>query len=77
MHILDILPPQNNNNEVRTKGEILHYLRNHLRFYADKLASDSAPFFSHSKVKYLWQQAYALYQSYSMKSKHVWGLLVA
>ena len=69
--------PRNNNLKRGTNRKIPHHLSNLLKLYADKLANNSAPFLSHSKVNYLWQQAYVLYESCLMKNEHVWGLLVA
>ena len=56
---------------------MFRYLINFLRFYAYELANTSAPFLSHSKAKYLWQQAYASRESYLMENKHILGLLVS
>lgn len=69
--------PRNNNLKRGTKRKIPHHLSNHFKLYADELANNSALFLSHSKVNYLWQQAYALYESCLMKNEHVWEFLVA
>ena len=69
--------PRNNNLKRGTKRKTPHHLSSHLKLYADGLANNSAPFLSHSKVNYLWQHAYALYESCLMKNEHAWGFLVA
>lgn len=69
--------PRNNNLKRGTKRKIPHHLSNHFKLYADELANNSALFLSHSKVNYLWQQAYALYESCLLKNEHVWEFLVA
>lgn len=62
-----------NNDRVVQKGKILHYFINYFKLYADELRNNSAPFLSHNKVKYLWQQVYALYGNCLKKNKQDWA----
>lgn len=59
--------PQNNKKKVVQKGISLI----NSAIISDSELANNSLFHNHSKVKYHWQQAYALYENCLMKNKHV------